>query len=367
MSLENVFDILEEISNVSSRKEKEKIIQSYKDAANFKKVVFYALDYNKVFNAAFCNFTPEDTMECSIDDIFNYLDFMSSRDGLSIEEKTELYRMASFHGFPTVNVISRILKKDLKCGASVKTFQKIFNDLPFFEMMTCKDDPRLFLKNAGDKSIFWSSKKDGVRVWGVNVSNKVYYYSRSGLRYRNFSTLDKEIRILSNKISEISGIPFDTPIDGEATVIDGNFREVMKNVRTLEEMPDVNWEFNVFDIATDRLPFEKRYEILEKAFESLNLEKIKLLKHTKVEDATEEKLREIMKSAVENGDEGIVVKIGFSPYEFKEKSKFWLKMKPVETLDLLVVGTYKGRYGKKYSDSLGGLIVKYKDNKVRVG
>ena len=236
-------------------------------------------------------------------------------------------------------------------------------------MMTCKDDPRMFLKLSGDKPVFWSLKKDGVRVWAINndASAKINYFSRSGLRYHNFSTFDDEIRLLSNKINEICGIATDTPIDGEAIVIGGNFREVMKNVRTLDEIPDVNWEFNVFDLATSLMPFSHRYEILRTAFESLDLKKIKLLEHHRVEDPTEEKLRKIMKSAADSGEEGIVVKIGFSPYEFKEKSKFWLKMKPVETFDLMVIGTYKGKRGKKYGETLGGLIVKYKDKEVHVG
>ncbi len=72
-----------------------------------------------------------------------------------------------------------------------------------------------------------------------------------------------------------------------------------------------------------------------------------------------------MNSAVKKGEEGIVAKIANSPYELKEKSKYWLKMKPTETYDLLVVGKFLGQ--GRLKNTLGGLIVKYNDVEVKVG
>ncbi len=59
------------------------------------------------------------------------------------------------------------------------------------------------------------------------------------------------------------------------------------------------------------------------------------------------------------------MKLADSPYELKEKSKYWLKMKPTETYDLLVVGKFGGK--GRLKNNLGGLIVKYNDVEVKVG
>ena len=247
---------------------------------------------------------------------------------------------------------------------------KVFPDLPYFEMMTCSSDLPKFLKLIGQttKTPYWSPKKDGVRTWAIRRSdNSVEYLSRSGLSYLNFSAFDREIRKLTTLLQEMAEIPLDTPVDGESVVVGGDFQEVMRNIRTLEESDSVEFEFNVFDLALRGEPFSRRYDLLKKAFSLSTFQHLKLLEHLPVDHPSEEVFLNLMEAAVQAGDEGIVLKDGGSPYEFKEKSKYWLKLKPIETYDLLVVGTYPGKKGKKYDGTLGGLVVRFEDTEVRVG
>ena len=110
-------------------------------------------------------------------------------------------------------------------------------------------------------------------------------------------------------------------------------------------------------------------EILDLIFNEHNFNHLIQVKHNKISSKIVDidKLNQIMTEVVNNGDEGIVVKMGSSPYVFKEKSIYWCKVKPYETLDLLVLNKFYGKSGTKYDGLIGGFIVKYKDRRVRVG
>ena len=368
-SLKNVYEILEKITAEPKRLEKEKIIQSNLAAANFKEVVFFALDYTKMYNITQLNEVSKGKKKYKVADIFKYLDYLSNKSGTSDNEKLELSTLAYSIDPETVDVVNRIVQKDLRCGASVKTFKKFFPELPYFEMMTCKADVNIFLKNSKklNTDVFISDKKDGVRTWG-RVGK---YISRSGLEYHNFNIFNNEIFTLINFLKERYNVPDDVFLDGEVTVEGGNFQEVMRNVRTLEENQDednpVNYIYNIFDIVLLDKTLKERIKMLEDVFNNhgflhLRLLKHRLIKQKRISAAVFEKE---MNNAVQRGEEGIVVKMADSPYELKERSKYWLKMKPTETYDLLVVGKFNGQ--GRLKGTLGGLVVKFNDQKVKVG
>ena len=365
--LENVYDILKLISETTKRLEKEKIIKDNSEAENFKKVVFYALDFSKVYHVTSVpTFASEQRIKSTPKKLFEFLEYLSMKNGATDEDRIELSKLSYSLGKKSVDVVNRIIRKDLGCGASLKTFKKIFPDLPLFEMMTCKSDIDKFIKLAKkeESDIFISAKKDGVRTWGKPGQ----YISRSGLSYNNFGMFDDELNILLEYLSGKFNVSRNnTYIDGEVTVRNGNFQDVMRNVRTIEDGNEANYIFNIFDIVLDNKNLKERMEMLEDAFSVHRFRKIRLLKHKliNVEKISTAILKKYMNSAVQKGEEGIVAKLVNSPYEFKEKSKYWLKMKPTETYDLLVVGKFKGQ--GRLKNTLGGLIVKYNDVEVKVG
>lgn len=368
-TLKNVYEILEKITKEPRRLEKENIIKENMAAANFKKVVFLALDYTKVFHVSKIDpKTEEKSEKPSVKKLFSMLDKLSSKSGATDKEKEDISKMAWSLDDETAEVLNRILQKDLKCGASLKTFRKIFPEIPHFEVMTCRSDLRIFL-NLVEKSksdVFISDKKDGVRTWG-----KTYQYiSRSGKEYNNFWIFDNELKVLSEYLHSKYGLSKDIYFDGEVTVKNGNFQEVMRNVRTFEDNQENEPEYlyNIFDIVLlDKTQLKFRMAMLEDAFNVHEFENLKLVKHVKVSNglASAAVFEKHMNSAVKRGEEGIVVKLADSPYELKEKSKYWLKMKPTETYDLLVVGKFSGK--GRLKNTLGGLIVKYNDVEVKVG
>lgn len=365
MSLKVILDILNQISNTPKSTEKLKIIENNSSNKLFKKVVFYTFDYKKRFNTT--EVVLQNNKSNNIDDIFNYLDFLSSKSGCLDSEALKLSELSSIDS-ETIDVVNRIINKDLKCGASIKTFLKVFPNLPFFELMTCTNEIPKFLKQMKQSEInFWSPKKDGVRTFITKVDNTIKYISRSGIEFLNFNQYTKNIlRLYSLFYKKFKIIP--TGFDGETIISGGNFIDIMETIRTKEENTDIKYSFCIFDVCINNVPLIDRYKMLSVIFNENKFDNFELLPHFILKNnITEEEIIKLSNIVVSHGDEGIVLKIGNSNYKFKEKSKYWCKVKPTETYDLAVIGKYPGKPGTKYQNSLGGLIVQYKDKQVHIG
>jgi ATP-dependent DNA ligase len=236
--------------------------------------------------------------------------------------------------------------------------------------MTCQRDIKRFLKLTNGKPYYWSDKKDGVRVINMVYHDYVKsHLSRSGLEYPNFNFFDDELIKLGNDINQIYQIGHPIYIDGEAISGDKAFNKVMTQIRRLKDVNMDKFKLYIFD-SPSGLSFKERYEGLEEAFKKNNFKKLKLVEHTLCDydqDTVIELSRHVLKHGIAGVDEGVVIKVADAPYEFKEKSKYWCKVKPTETLDLQVTGFYYGKKGSKYEDVAGGLIVDFNGVEVHVG
>ena len=121
----------------------------------------------------------------------------------------------------------RILIKDLRCGVSEKTVNKIAKKFPQYAVptFTCAlahDSANHEKKMIGKKQI--EVKLDGVRVLAVCKGGKVELFSRNGKQFHNFEHIVKEIEaVLAEKPA-----PYDCVLDGE--VMSADFQDLMKQV-----------------------------------------------------------------------------------------------------------------------------------------
>ncbi len=389
MTLKHVYSILEELSATTKKKKKAEIIKKYKDDKEFKRVVYYAYDPFKRFHVTDLSYLPGKSN--TVGSIYTYLEYLASKPGCTNLEKAELGRLSSIDE-ETNTIVNRIVKKDLRCGCSKRTFKKFFPDMPFFEIMTCQSKISSFMnyakkiapKNCKGSNIIGGLKKDGVRTWNiVHEDGNVEHTSRKGLEYPNFGIFDDEIIKLAAYLNKVYNVPYPVTIDGEAMDKTGKFNKLMKNVKRTDDFDDSVFEFYAFDIVDetssdgvkkfdeldDFTEQDNRLMWLEEAINCLKLSKIKYVEHWDLSYIKyKHELVGLTNYAVDIlGDEGMVFKIANAPYELKEKSRFWCKSKPVVTLDLQVVGFYLGVAGKKYEGLLGGLIVDYKGKEVRIG
>ena len=368
-TLKPVYDAIIDIASDRGRLVKEAKIKKYLvDVPDFEKVIIYTYDYNKKYNVTSVSM-QDHKYELESDILFEYLDFLSSKNGANDEEKRNLSILASADP-ETIDVVNRIINKDLKCGSSTNTFKKFIKNLPVFEIMTCQRNIKKFLKLTKGNSYYYSDKKDGVRVINIVYDNYVKsHLSRSGLEYPNFDYFDDELIILANELNNIYNFGHPIYIDGEAIAGGKQFNKVMSQIRRLKDVKMDNFKLYVFDSPSD-LPFKERYEGLENAFKKHQFKKLELVEHILCDydkDTILDLARHVFDNGINGVDEGVVIKIADSPYVFKEKSKYWCKVKPTETLDLEVTGFYFGKPGTRLEDVVGGLKVNYKGVEVHVG
>ena len=240
----------------------------------------------------------------------------------------------------------RILIKDLRCGVSEKTINKVKkNAIPVFECMLAHDGANHEKKVAGKKLL--EPKLDGVLVLTIvdTEARTVVQYSRNGKVLENFS------HITDGLLAHIDDFERSFVLDGE--IISTSFQALMKQVHRKSDADASDAVLMLFDI----LPlseFKKGKSVLGQRRRSKYLQNFKatfdkvgnigIIPQTEVnldEYVGELLFKEFNKEAIDNGYEGIMIKDTDAPYECK-RSVSWLKQKPFIEVSLTVKETEEG-------------------------
>lgn len=253
----------------------------------------------------------------------------------------------------------RIFKKDLKAGIAIKTVNKAFPKLiPEFTIALCdtyEDSGKL---PEGD----WIAepKLDGLRcITIIDNSNKITFLSRAGKQLYNLELIEEKIKTLNLKA---------VVLDGE--LYSNNWNDTISITHTQEEHKDKNkLTYYIFDIVPYIEWVQKKstesLEIRKLKFNNIFKEKldyVKLVKHAEISNFKEMQL--VHKEYIERGYEGIVLKKLNSYYPFK-RSKSWLKYKLTETYDIRITGFLPGT--GKHKGKLGAFICEFEEKCVKVG
>lgn len=262
------------------------------------------------------------------------------------------------------NWYRRILIKDLRCGVSEKTVNKIKkNAVPVFECMLAHDGANHEKKITGKKLL--EPKLDGVRVLTIidAGAKTVTMYSRNGKVLENFSHITDSI------LKHIELFERSTVLDGE--MVSSSFQALMKQVHRKDNVQADDAVLMLFDV----LPlseFQKGKSVLGQRRRSKILQAMKpvfdkiggigIIPQTEVnldEYAGELLFKEYNKQAIDDGYEGIMIKDVDAVYECKRTAS-WLKQKPFIEVSLTVVGTEEGT--GKNQGRLGALICEGEDD-----
>jgi DNA ligase-1 len=231
----------------------------------------------------------------------------------------------------------RVLIKDLRCGMSEKTVNKVAKQfpqyaVPIFGCQLAHDSANHEKKMIGVKQI--EVKLDGVRVLAVCRSGKVELFSRNGKQFHNFPHIVTEIEaVLAAKPA-----PYDCVLDGE--VMSADFQDLMKQLQRKDGKKATDAVLHLFDFIplenflegswdktqTNRSNYVK-YWVMEN--EDL-LEHVQACAWEDVDLSTtegEERFVALNKAAVDGGYEGVMIKDVDAPYNCK-RSHAWLKAKP---------------------------------------
>lgn len=268
----------------------------------------------------------------------------------------------------------RILIKDLRCGVSDKTINKVVEKInadyivPTFSCQLAHDSANHEGKLAGSKLV--EVKLDGVRVITIVwPDGRVLQFSRNGKELVNFEHIKQELALNANTFSE------PMVLDGE--VMSSSFQDLMKQVHRKDNVAAsdaVLWLFDIlplraFESGIFNMIQRDRSAWLHNWYDN-NLNKsmsyIRCLDQALVDLDTAEgqKLfRMYNKSAIENKYEGIMIKDPDAAYECK-RSTAWLKLKPFIEVSLDVVDFEEGT--GRNAGRLGAIICEGDDDGRRI-
>ena len=268
----------------------------------------------------------------------------------------------------------RILIKDLRCGVSEKTVNKVATKfpqyaVPVFECQLAHDSANHEKKMSGKKQI--EVKLDGVRVLTiVRKDGLINMFSRNGKEFFNFGHIIKEIET----VVKINLPPYDLVLDGE--VMSANFQDLMKQVHRKDNVTAGDAVLHLFDF----IPLEDFQKGVWNKPQSLRSQMVlawvskfsAVLKHVQAlewEDVDlstpegEKRFVELNKAAVDGGYEGVMIKDVDAPYECK-RSHSWLKAKPFIEVTLEVTDVEEGT-GRNLG-RLGALVCGGQDDEKQI-
>jgi DNA ligase 1 len=264
----------------------------------------------------------------------------------------------------------RILLKDLKCGISETTINKVLNDIggdalnyiiPVFSCQLAKNADDHPKKMKGAK--YLDPKLDGVRIITIldAESKTVTQYSRDGKQNDRFETIATGLAQLLPQLKQ------SIVLDGE--MISRNFQDLMKQLNRKEDVDTSDAKLALFDILplTDFLAGEckmtqtERQEVLAGFMPLLQTacgDKVYVIPKLLVDLDTPEgqaEFKQFNNETVAAGYEGIMIKDPQASYKCK-RTDSWMKIKPFITVDLEVIAVEPGKPESKYKHTLGGLL-----------
>jgi DNA ligase-1 len=248
----------------------------------------------------------------------------------------------------------RVLIKDLRCGVTERTLNKILANtewrIPVFECQLATDSNGHPNKMKGLKRL--EQKLDGVRVLALVSKSGVRLFSRNGKPFDNFPHVVKAIESVLD-LPKFDAVKLGTNFVLDGEVVGTSFQALMKQAQRKTDIDSADMVYHVFDYIP-LSDFERGYwntqqykrlsllEIMRPAFD--NTDCVRIMDGIEVNLDTSEghdKLRRYAEDSVAAGFEGIMIKDVGAPYECK-RSSFWMKWKPVITVDLNIIGFEEG-------------------------
>ncbi len=353
--------LIRQLEKDNSRLHKEHLLEENLEFPNLQTGLLLALNPLITFGVKQIPISEKDGKGLDMDEFVLLCNALSTRGATghaardAIEEKMNKATMKQWNGW-----YRRILLKDLRCGVSEKTVNKVARklnldfEIPIFGCMLASDGVKLEHKMVGENIIEY--KYDGVRVVAIVLNNVATLYSRNGKEFPNFPHIEKAL-----SKPEYEGLVF----DGE--VMSDNFQELMKQVYRKTDVDTSDAYLALFDVLT--------YEEWQSGISELNqIERKEQIEHMDFDDCIHKvaytvvnldeekgqtKFKELNEAALQRGYEGLMVKPTDGLYECKRSTQ-WLKIKPFIEVTLEVIDVEEGT--GKNEGTTGALVCEGTDD-----
>jgi ATP-dependent DNA ligase len=362
-----ILNILDEIAGNASRLHKEAVLTRERDNVDLREAFRLAYDpYTQFYIRKIPQYKSQD--KDSLKSAMSRLSLLSSRTvtgNAGIEHLTIV--LGSVDASDAI-VIERIIGKDLRCGVSEATINKIWAGLiPEYPVMLASVyDDKLIEKMHWPAMV--QLKMDGMRFNAIVKNGKCEFKTRNGRTIDLLGELEEEfIRLAQGQ---------DVVFDGELTchTTDGNIMDrktgngilnkAVKGTIGQAEAQLVHatlWDvinLEDFQAGTSKRVYDWRFNWLTNQIYST---RIHVVEYSMVNDLDEARAK--FTEYFNNGYEGIILKDTTASWENK-RSKSLIKFKGELECDLKVIGWEEGT-GKNVG-KLGALVCESADGVIRV-
>lgn len=366
--------LFDKLAATSSRLEKESILTGNKNNKTLRLVCFLALDpFTNFYIRKIPKYSTSSSPHITLDQALDKLLALSTRQktgNAGIEYLTEILESLNPDD---AKVIERVIEKDLRCGVSEATVNKIWPDLvPTYPcMLASAYEEKLINKMEWPASV--QVKLDGMRFNAIVQNGTVEFRSRNG----------KELNLLGHLESQFLTLAGNDQVvfDGELCVVDDNGKfmprqkgngilsKAQKGTLSQQEAARIHatvWDFIPYQDFTKGLSTMKYSLRLKALVDTLNhkgssITRVTAVQHYNVGDINQ--ARDIFDDLLSRGEEGIILKNLNSPWEDK-RAKHQIKFKGELECDLVVVDWVEGT--GKNTGRLGALVLQSSDGVVNV-
>ena len=383
-----VSNILLELESDNSRLIKEGILRENQDNETLKRVLKAALDpYTQYYQRKIPEYERREntqTLDWALDQLFVLTDREKTGNDAIKYLSNILGRIIESDAM----VIKRVITKDLKCGVSIATVNKIFGKgfIKTYPCMLASGFSQKSFKAIKYPALI-QTKMDGMRAnIIIDADGKVDVRSRNGKQISLDGHFDRFVMQIFHKSATLDNLDdfHGAVLDGELVVLDeaenkildrktgnGILNKAVKGTITSEEAARVRmWCWDMIPLEDFKkeycaIPYFDRLAVLnERMDEVFNVQEkhlVNILPALPIDNY--EQAEVIFNDALANGEEGVIVKNGDSPWENK-RSKYQVKMKAELEADLLVEEVQEGT--GKYEGLVGSLSCTTKDGNLKV-
>ena len=380
-AVKSAFDVFKKIKSTTSNNEKIKIIQANSDNVLLTKILRFVYDDFITTGVSFKgilslidktdSFVTEPG-EYTLETLMNYVSVYNTGAFSTIQKIIDYASV--FEDQELREFIYHIFAKDLKVGITAKSINKALGKGFIREFSVQLAHPfHKYVNKVEGKYFTLTQKLDGHRAVCIVKDGKPKFYTRKGLPIDGMEVQEQEVLHLADDD------PLEFVLDGELLLpnIDGLatkdlFRETSKVLRSkAKDKSDII--FNVFDVVSyDEFVegvssdgFSARKQNLYDSFmDHPNLKHLKLVQDLYVGNDLS-MIHELQQTMVKpNGWEGLMLNLNSSKYQTKRTTGL-LKIKDFLDADVYVKDVFEGT--GRLAGKLGGVVIDYKGNDVKVG
>lgn len=276
-------------------------------------------------------------------------------------------------------VLVKILTKSLNIGISTSSINKIWPNLIFNREVMLASKDMSVVKDWKPEDIIINVKYDGIRLIAHHAKGAkgFQFFTRSfnEISQQYLSTINTQlVDIFLSHPGSLDEVFF---VDGELTsktrlAVSGDLNRMLRD--TYVGTGD-NLIYNVFDYVhsdaivenipkhIDQYPYRVRKDHLKRLIFSTEIENVVYAEEYTIKSFDD--IQPIYDKMIKRGEEGIIVKNLNAAYEFK-RSDWMVKMKAINTADLIIVHVNRGKDGTKFANSCGAVDCETSDGKLSV-